>query len=260
MRALDGGIDGRNRRAHVEGVLARPLAGALLLRPRRGSRRPAARRCRDRGARGSAVISMRYDFSSPLFHSAKMSCRSRRSTDRAPRLQHVVGLGDQLHVAVLDAVVHHLHVVPRAERAHILDARLAVVGLGGHRQEDRRERVPRLARAAGHDARAPTARLPRRPTRPCPRSETRRPRAALLRRSVSRNQELPPSIRMSPGSRCGLRCAMALSTGWPGRHHHQHPPRLLERRHQRGRRIGAAHLLAAPGPSTNVRVLPASRS
>ena len=66
------------------------------------------------------------------------------------------------------------------------------------------QRVPGLALPARHDARAPAARPPRRPTRRCRRSGSPRPRAALLRRSVSRKHELPPSIRMSPGSRCGF--------------------------------------------------------
>ena len=68
----------------------------------------------------------------------------------APRVQQVVGLGDELHVAVLDAVVHHLHVVARAARAHVVDARLAIVGLGGDRAEDRaRARpTPRAGRRA----------------------------------------------------------------------------------------------------------------
>ena len=58
-------------------------------------------------------------------------------------MQQIVGFGDELHVAVLDAVVDHLHVVAGAARAHVGDARLAVVGLGGDGAEDRRERVPR---------------------------------------------------------------------------------------------------------------------
>ena len=69
-------------------------------------------------------------------------------------VQDVVDLGDELHVAVFDAVVHHLHVVPGTSRSHVLDARLAVLGLGGDGAEDRRQRVPRLLRSARHDRRA----------------------------------------------------------------------------------------------------------
>lgn len=41
-------------------------------------------------------------------------------------LHQVVGLGDQLHVAVLDAVVHHLHEVTGALVADPIAARLSV--------------------------------------------------------------------------------------------------------------------------------------
>ena len=163
-------------------------------------------------------------------------------------VQHVVGLGDQLHVAVLDAVVHHLHVVPGAERAHVRHAGHAIVGLRGHRPAESapaRHRPPAGRRAS---CSAPTAPPPRRRTHPCRRSESPSASSALQRRSVSRNQELPPSIRMSPGSRCGFRCATALSTAAPGRHHHEHPPRFLEHRHQCGRRLCTAYLLTSARP------------
>ena len=66
--------------------------------------------------------------------------------------QQVVGLGDQLDVGVLDAVVDHLHVVARAVGADVGAARRAV-DLGGDRGEDVLDVVVGLARAAGHDAR-----------------------------------------------------------------------------------------------------------
>jgi hypothetical protein len=65
----------------------------------------------------------------------------------------VVGLGDQLHVGVLDAVVHHLHEMPRAIVSDMGDARL-VLGDRGDRSQDRAEGDPRLVRTAGHDRRA----------------------------------------------------------------------------------------------------------
>ena len=79
---------------------------------------------------------------------------SSRAGRPAAAVQDVVDLGDELHVAVFDAVVHHLHVVPGALRSHVIDARLAVFGLGGDGAEDRRQRVPRLLRSARHDRRA----------------------------------------------------------------------------------------------------------
>ena len=66
----------------------------------------------------------------------------------------VVGLGDELHVGVLDAVVHHLHEVAGAVGADVGDARLAVGRDRGDRREDRAERLVGLCRAAGHDRRA----------------------------------------------------------------------------------------------------------
>ena len=66
----------------------------------------------------------------------------------------VVGLGDELHVGVLDAVVHHLHEVAGAVGADVGDARLAVGRDRRDRAQDRAEGLVRLGRAAGHDRRA----------------------------------------------------------------------------------------------------------
>src|SRR5690606_20411721 len=66
--------------------------------------------------------------------------------------QDVVRLGDELHVGVLDAVVHHLDEVAGAVRADVDTARLTVV-LGGDALQDRPEGLVGLGRAAGHDAR-----------------------------------------------------------------------------------------------------------
>jgi hypothetical protein len=68
----------------------------------------------------------------------------------------MIGLGDELHVAVLDAVVHHLHVVPGAAIADPLAAGLAI-DLRGDALQDRSHRGPGVARTAGHD-RWPVAR------------------------------------------------------------------------------------------------------
>ena len=65
----------------------------------------------------------------------------------------VVGLGDELHVGVLDAVVDHLDEVAGAVGADVGHARLAL-GDRGDGLEDRAERLPRLGGAAGHDRRA----------------------------------------------------------------------------------------------------------
>ena len=69
-------------------------------------------------------------------------------------LHQVVGLADELHVAVFDAVVDHLHVMARAVFAHPIAAGRAVLDLGGDLLEDVLHVRPGGGRAAGHDARA----------------------------------------------------------------------------------------------------------
>ena len=44
-----------------------------------------------------------------------------------------IGFADALHVSILNAVVHHLHEVARAARAHPFTAGLTVIGFGGNR-------------------------------------------------------------------------------------------------------------------------------
>ena len=50
--------------------------------------------------------------------------------------EDVVGLADELHVAVFDAVVHHFDEVPRAVRTDPVAAGFAVFGFGGYRLQD----------------------------------------------------------------------------------------------------------------------------
>jgi hypothetical protein len=85
-----------------------------------------------------------------LFHSAKTSCSSSAVRPR-PSLQQVVGFADQLHVAVLDAVVDHLDVVACAVFAHPVAAGCSVFDLGGDGLEDLLHVRPRGGIAAGHD-------------------------------------------------------------------------------------------------------------
>src|SRR5208337_1497169 len=65
----------------------------------------------------------------------------------------LVDLADELHVPVLDAVVHHLHEMARAVLADPVAAGRAV-HLGRYRLEDRPDGGPGLRRAARHDGRA----------------------------------------------------------------------------------------------------------
>ena len=71
-----------------------------------------------------------------------------------PVLHELVGLADELHVAVLDAVVDHLDVMAGAVGAHPLAAGLAVRSLGADRLEDVLDERPGRRAAAGHHGRA----------------------------------------------------------------------------------------------------------
>ncbi len=94
----------------------------------------------------SAVISTRKLSRSPVFHSVNTSAISRRGQAQ-PVAQQLVGLADELHVGVLDAVVHHLHEVAGAVRADVGAAGHAV-DVGGDLLEQRAQRLVGLGRAA----------------------------------------------------------------------------------------------------------------
>ncbi len=79
----------------------------------------------------------------------------------------VVGLADQLHVAVFDAVVDHLDVMAGAAFADPVAARDAAFHLGGDRLEDRLHVRPGGRRTARHDARTVDGHPLRRPKHPC---------------------------------------------------------------------------------------------
>ena len=69
------------------------------------------------------------------------------------RLHELIGLADQLHVAVFDAVVDHLDVVAGPLGADPVAAGGPVVDLGGDRLEDRLDVRPGVGVAPGHDRR-----------------------------------------------------------------------------------------------------------
>jgi hypothetical protein len=95
-----------------------------------------------------AVISIRNESRSPAFQPSNTSASS------AALAEQVVGLGDELHVGVLDAVVDHLDVVAGAARTDQPAARHPV-DLGGHRGQELLHQGVGLGGAAGHDAGAP---------------------------------------------------------------------------------------------------------
>ena len=100
------------------------------------------------------MISIRKLFSSPLFQVVE-DFLELRVVQAADILEQIVRLGDELHVAVLDAVVNHLDEMPRPAVAAVGDAGHAVVGLGGDLLQDRLQVLVRFLVAAGHQAGAP---------------------------------------------------------------------------------------------------------
>jgi len=74
-------------------------------------------------------------------------------------LHDVVGLADQLHVSVFDAVVNHLHVMAGTTLAHPVTAGSTAVNLGRYGLKDLLHMEPCRRTAAGHDAGAATGTL-----------------------------------------------------------------------------------------------------
>jgi hypothetical protein len=70
-----------------------------------------------------------------------------------PGRKEMVGLGNELHVAVLDAVMDHLNEVARAAFADPVAAGNAIVDLRGDGLENGADVGPRFRRATGHEGR-----------------------------------------------------------------------------------------------------------
>ena len=144
--------DARDRHAQVERVLHGPAARALLLRL-------VEHDVDERAAR--LGVHVREDVGGDLDEERLEVARvplgedlpDLRGRGTQPLAQQVVRLGDELHVGVLDAVVHHLDEVAGAVRADVGAARHAV-DLGRDLLEDRAEGLVRLLGPAGHDRRA----------------------------------------------------------------------------------------------------------
>ena len=145
----DGLGDPRQRHAELERVLRGPAAGALLLGlvDDHVDQRLA-------GLRVRLVEHGRGDLDQERLEVAPVpvveDALDGRDVEPDAVAQEVVGLRDQLHVGVLDAVVDHLHVVAGAVGADVRAARLAV-HLGGDRGEDLLDVGVGLARPARHD-------------------------------------------------------------------------------------------------------------
>ena len=69
-------------------------------------------------------------------------------------LHELIGLADELHIAVLDSVVDHLHEVACSAVSYPVTAGTSVLDLGADCLEDRFYQRPCLGRSAGHHGRA----------------------------------------------------------------------------------------------------------
>ena len=65
----------------------------------------------------------------------------------------LIGFTNELHIAVLDAVVHHLDEMTGAVLSHPITARSPILHFGSNGLKDRLDMRPRRHRTAGHDGR-----------------------------------------------------------------------------------------------------------
>ncbi len=215
--------DAGDRHPEVEGGLHRPAAGALLL----GT---VGDDVDERAAR--VGVGVRQDLGGDLDEVGVEPPRVPLAEDLrdARRLvpghlaEQVVGLGDELHVGVLDAVVHHLDEVPRAVRADVRTARLPV-DLRRNALQQRAERLVGLGRAARHDARAV--------------------QRALLATGDAAAHEVQPALLER-----GLAAPGVLEVGVAAVHDHvaglQQLGELVDHRVRRGARLDHDHQSAGP--------------
>ena len=99
----------------------------------------------------SRVISIEVAVERPLVPAGENLVEAEGASRPSQGLEEVVGLADELDVAVLDAVVDHLDVMAGSFVAHPVAARGTIVDFGGDRLEDRFDRIPGLGVAAWHD-------------------------------------------------------------------------------------------------------------
>ena len=90
---------------------------------------------------------LRSDFDEVTLERASIPLREniiqllRRETEHI--LEDCISFANQLHVAILDSVVNHFHVMPGAVRPHVSATRLAI-HLRGDFAENRRDHVKRF--------------------------------------------------------------------------------------------------------------------
>ena len=149
----DRGVDGRYRAGQIQRALDRPAAGAFLLGRVQdqvdewlaGFRIHIAKNVGgdlDEIRGKLAGVPVREDFGDLLGRHAERGAHD------------VIGFGDELHVAVLDAVVDHLDVMTAAAGTDVANAG-TVGAFSRDGDEHRLEDVVGLAGATGHQTRSP---------------------------------------------------------------------------------------------------------
>src|SRR5262249_46646642 len=152
------------------------------------------------------------------------------------------GLGDELHVAVLDAVVDHLHVMAGAAGAHVVHAG-PVVDLGGDFGQHRGQVLVRTARAAGHERRAVARAL-----LAARDAHSHVPQAGgfvLTGAALGVGEVLVAAVyHQVAGFETGAQRGKRVVDGCARLYHKNNAARALEGRRQLGRRLGPDDLLA----------------
>ncbi len=142
------GVDGGDDHGVFHGVHDRPLARAFLA--------GGVEDDIDEGLARLGVVlfeNFRRDLDEVAFEVAVVPVGkdlAKLGGGEASGFEDVVGLADELHIAVLDAVVDHFHVVARTAGTDVGDAGLAI-DFGGNGFEDGLHHIPSGERSAGHD-------------------------------------------------------------------------------------------------------------
>ena len=144
-------------------------------------------------------------------------------------LQKLIGLANQLNIAILNSVVHHLHVVPCAILAHPVAARCTILHLRRNRLKDLLHMRPRRSIASRHNRRSkPRAFFSTRDSRPDKQNPLRR---KLLRPPIGIGKQGVPAINQNVALLQIRQHMLNRLVDHLARLHHQHhAPRQLQRR------------------------------
>ena len=168
-----------------------------------------------------------------------------------PFLHHLIGFTDHLHVAVFNAIVHHLHKVAGAAFANPVTARFAGLGMRGNLLEDRLKRrptPPAIRRASWTDRATPPLRR---------RKRRYRHRAARCFRPVSRGESCPENGYYAVDQNIALfeERHQLINQGvdcGAGLHQHHQLARPLQRSHKLLNAVAADKVLTGTAPGNKL--------